>query len=57
MAATEFKDVKGFLPMEEAEKLRQWAVLGAQVGPLLEIGSYCGLSTPVSYTHLRAHET
>ena len=45
MAATEFKDVKGFLPMEEAEKLRQWAILGAQVGPLLEIGSYCGLST------------
>ena len=45
MAATEFKDVKGFLPMEEAEKLRQWAILGARVGPLLEIGSYCGLST------------
>ena len=45
MAATEFEDVKGFLPMEEAEKLRQWATLGAQVGPLLEIGSYCGLST------------
>ena len=45
MAATEFEDVKGFLPIEEAEKLRQWATLGAQVGPLLEIGSYCGLST------------
>ena len=45
MAATEFKDVKGFLPMEEAEKLRQWAILGARVGPLLEIGSYCGLAT------------
>ena len=45
MAATEFEDVKGFLPMEEAEKLRQWATLGAEVGPLLEIGSYCGLST------------
>ena len=45
MAATEFTDVKGFLPMEEAEKLRQWAILGARVGPLLEIGSYCGLST------------
>ena len=45
MAATEFDDVKGFLPIDEAEKLREWAVLGAQVGPLLEIGSYCGLST------------
>jgi predicted O-methyltransferase YrrM len=45
MAATEFEDVKGFLPNDEAEKLRQWATLGAQVGPLLEIGSYCGLST------------
>ena len=37
--------MKGFLPNEEAEKLREWATLGAQVGPLLEIGSYCGLST------------
>lgn len=45
MAATEFDDVKGFLPIDEAEKLREWAALGAQVGPLLEIGSYCGLST------------
>jgi hypothetical protein len=45
MATTEFEDVKGFLPTEEAEKLRQWAALGAQVGPLLEVGSYCGLST------------
>jgi predicted O-methyltransferase YrrM len=45
MATTEFEGVKGFLPIEEAEKLRQWAALGAQVGPMLEIGSYCGLST------------
>ena len=45
MATTEFEDVNGFLPIEEAEKLREWATLGAQVGPLLEIGSYCGLST------------
>lgn len=45
MATTEFEGVKGFLPIEEAEKLRQWAALGAEVGPMLEIGSYCGLST------------
>ena len=45
MATTEFEGVKGFLAIEEAEKLRQWAALGAQVGPMLEIGSYCGLST------------
>ncbi len=45
MATTEFEGVRGFLPIEEAEKLRQWAALGAQVGPMLEIGSYCGLST------------
>ena len=45
MATTGFEGVKGFLPIEEAEKLRQWAALGAQVGPMLEIGSYCGLST------------
>lgn len=45
MAATKFEDVKGFLPAKEAEKLCQWADLGAKIGPLLEIGSYCGLST------------
>jgi predicted O-methyltransferase YrrM len=45
MATTEVEGVMGFLPIEEAEKLRQWAALGAQVGPMLEIGSYCGLST------------
>ena len=34
MAATEFEDVKGFLPMEEAEKLRQEAILIIQ--PVVE---------------------
>ena len=45
MGTTHFEGVKGFLPVDEAVQLNQWAMRGAEVGPLLEIGSYCGLST------------
>ena len=45
MGTTEFDGVKGFLPQEEALQLLEWASQGALIGPLLEIGSYCGLST------------
>ena len=45
MGTTHFEGVKGFLPVDEAVQLNHWAMRGAEVGPLLEIGSYCGLST------------
>ena len=45
MGTTEFEGVKGFLPQDEALQLLEWASQGALIGPLLEIGSYCGLST------------
>ncbi len=45
MTPTRFADVKGFLPENEAIQLADWAREGASLGPLLEIGSYCGLST------------
>ena len=45
MTPTRFADVKGFLPENEAAQLADWAREGASLGPLLEIGSYCGLST------------
>ena len=45
MTTTKFADVKGFLPESEAAQLAAWALEAAAVGPLLEIGSYCGLST------------
>ena len=45
MTLTRFADVKGFLPENEAVQLANWARDVASLGPLLEIGSYCGLST------------
>lgn len=39
------KQIKGFLPQNEAEVLYDIACKAAQMGPLLEIGSYCGKST------------
>ena len=45
MTPTRFADVKGFLPENEAAQLAAWARESAYLGPLLEIGSYCGLST------------
>ncbi len=38
-------DVAGFLPDEEGQQLYAWALDTAMLGPLLEIGSYCGRST------------
>lgn len=35
---------KGFLPTGEALALHAAGLVGGQVGPLLEVGSYCGLS-------------
>lgn len=35
---------KGFLPADEAAALHEAGLAGGRVGPLLEIGSYCGLS-------------
>ena len=37
--------VRGFLPENEGRQLYQWATRAAPVGPILEIGSYCGRST------------
>ena len=45
MHDADLSDVKGFLPDHEAKQLFDWALDAAQLGPLLEIGSYCGLST------------
>ena len=35
----------GFLPRDEALALHRAALAGAEVGPVLEVGSYCGRST------------
>jgi predicted O-methyltransferase YrrM len=38
-------DVRGFLPDGEGLRLYEWALETATMGPILEIGSYCGRST------------
>ena len=38
-------DVRGFLPDHEGQQLFEWARQVSPIGPLLEIGSYCGRST------------
>lgn len=38
-------DIKGFLADDEAEALYQYARDSLRLGPVLEIGSYCGKST------------
>jgi len=38
-------DVRGFLPDDEGALLHQLALDAAALGPVLEIGSYCGRST------------
>lgn len=38
-------DVRGFLPDGEGLRLYEWALETAIMGPILEIGSYCGRST------------
>ncbi|GAA6151651.1 class I SAM-dependent methyltransferase [Pseudoteredinibacter isoporae] len=37
--------IKGFLAQDEGEALYQYAQQSCQLGPVLEVGSYCGKST------------
>lgn len=37
--------IKGFLAVDEAQALYDWALQASTRGPVLEIGSYCGKST------------
>ncbi|RLB41794.1 MAG: class I SAM-dependent methyltransferase [Deltaproteobacteria bacterium] len=39
------ESVKGFLDPEEGQRLYETALVASQLGPCLEIGSYCGKST------------
>lgn len=45
MPAAPHPDVRGFLPDAEGQHLYALACEAAKIGPLLEIGSYCGRST------------
>ena len=35
---------KGFMPADEGHALHEAGVAAGRIGPLLEVGSYCGLS-------------
>lgn len=50
-------DTKGFLPEEEGLALFDAGMRGAVVGPLLEIGSYCGRSAVFLGAAARMRET
>lgn len=45
MLPLDIESVKGFLDKEEGERLYQHALEAALLGPVIEIGSYCGKST------------
>lgn len=45
MLPLDIESVKGFLDKEEGERLYQHALEAALLGPVVEIGSYCGKST------------
>jgi predicted O-methyltransferase YrrM len=49
--------VRGFLPEHEGRQLYEWAQQAAPIGPLLEIGSYCGKSTIWLGQAAKAHGT
>ena len=48
---------KGFMPDDEGLALHEMGVEGARVGPLLEIGSYCGKSAVYLGTAARSADT
>lgn len=50
-------DVRGFLPDDEGRHLFSWADQAAHVGPLFEVGSYCGRSTIWLGQAAKAHKT
>ncbi len=56
-APFDWNDVKGFLPENEAAALHQAALAMAPLGPMLEIGSYCGKSTLYLAAAAREHNS
>ena len=50
-------EVRGFLPDHEGQQLFEWARQVSPIGPLLEIGSYCGRSTLWLGQAAKAHDT
>ena len=51
------RGAKGFMPDDEGAALHEAGLAGTSVGPLLEIGSYCGKSAVYLGTAARAGDT
>ncbi len=45
MSFDQIKKIKGFMPHHEGMALFEWAKNFSKLGPILEIGTYCGKST------------
>jgi len=45
MNLNNIESVKGFMPKNEGDALLNWAKEFSKIGPILEIGTYCGKST------------
>tara|TARA_B100001059_G_scaffold98817_1_gene98451 strand:- start:2303 stop:2905 length:603 start_codon:yes stop_codon:yes gene_type:complete len=45
MSGSDIDSVKGFMPKHEGNALLSWAKKFSKIGPILEIGTYCGKST------------
>ena len=42
---SKIEEIKGFMPNHEGEALMSWAKTFSKIGPLVEIGSFCGKSS------------
>ena len=42
MSSSDIDSVKGFMPKHEGNALLSWAKKFSKIGPILEIGTYCG---------------
>ena len=45
MNLKDIENVKGFMPINEGTALLKWGEQFSRIGPLLEIGTYCGKSS------------
>ena len=45
MIIENIENIKGFMPSHEGEALYKWANKFCHMGPVIEIGTYCGKST------------
>ena len=45
MIINDIENIKGFMPVHEGEALYKWSKEFSKLGPIIEIGTYCGKST------------